>query len=79
MAKITELDVASLAAYASALRGRALLGDRDARAIANQLDAELSRRLGEAVMPPLVPGEPKARRSGPRRGWTRWWTAPPSQ
>lgn len=64
------LDDEALAATAYIWREKARLGDKHAARIVEQLDSELSRRLGPTPSQ-RVPLETDEK--GPRRAWWKFW------
>lgn len=69
------LDDEELAATAYVWHEKARLGDRHARQVTKELDAELQRRLGPSPSAPAPLGPPDAKSDATRRSW--WKLARP--
>lgn len=67
----TNLDDEALAATAYVLRQRAKLGDRQARRAVDEVEAELSRRIGPT--PSQMGALEAAGRAAMHRPWWRLW------
>jgi hypothetical protein len=66
---LKHLEDEELAATAYVWHEKARLGDRHARQVAKELDAELLRRLGPTPLAPVPLGPADAKTNATRRSW----------